>query len=124
MQEWLEENEAAVKNRLRLSKRSRKNMSRPKYYWYSMVKKMVMKYPQIKEENSIQTSIYVMAIEKSLEETGRLQNGEERVKAIRKIYFERKKTYAGVAQEMNYSERTIRNWTSSFINLCGKNAGF
>ena len=37
-----------------------------------------------------------MAIEKSLEETGRLQNGEERVKAIRKIYFERKKTYAAI----------------------------
>ena len=40
-------------------------MSRPKYYWYGIVKKMIMRYPQIKEEKSIQTSIFVNAIEKA-----------------------------------------------------------
>ena len=99
-------------------------MSRPKYYWYGIVKKMIMRYPQIKEEKSIQTSIFVNAIEKALKETKEMENGDTRIEAISKLLFENKKTVGGVSMEMHYSERKIVGWTSDFIKLCGKNAGF
>ena len=56
-------------------------MSRPKYYWYGIVKKMIMRYPQIKEEKSIQTGIFVNAIEKALKETKEMENGDTRIEA-------------------------------------------
>lgn len=99
-------------------------MSRPKYYWYGIVKKMIMNYSQIKNEKSIQTSIFVNAIERALEETKSMENGNLRIEAVNKVLFEKKKTVGGVAMDIHYSERTVVGWTSDFIKLCGKNAGF
>ena len=99
-------------------------MGKPKYYWYWNVKKMIQRYPQLKEENSIQSGIFVKAIEKTIEETKNLPNGEERLSAIDSIFFKRCKTIEGVAMEMNYSWRTIQNWATTFINAVGKSAGF
>lgn len=99
-------------------------MSRPKYYWYGIVKKMVMKYPQLKVEKSLQASIYVVAIEKALEETKETENAKEKLEIIQKVLFDKRKTTAGAALDINYSERTAQRWINSFINLCGKNVGF
>ena len=99
-------------------------MSKPRYYWNGIVKKMVMRYPKLNDEKSSQAGIFVKSIEKSIEETKNLPNGELRVQAIEDVYFNQTKTVNGVALEMNYSWRTIQNWLNSFVNLVGKNAGF
>lgn len=99
-------------------------MSKPKYYWNGMVKKMIMRYPRLNDEKTSQAGIFIKSIEKSLEETRKLPNGELRVQAIEDIYFTKIKTLQGVALDFNYSERTVQNWLNSFVNLVGKNAGF
>lgn len=99
-------------------------MGKTKYYWYGNVKKMVFRYPAIKNENSLQAGIFTVAIEKTLKETEKMQNGSERIKAIKLIYFDKTKTIDGVALELNYSRRTVQSWMMSFINSVGRNAGY
>lgn len=99
-------------------------MGRPRYYWYGTVKKLIMKYPQISKEKSTQAGIFKNAIDKSFDDTLKLPNGPERVKAIQIILIKQTKTVDGVAMDMNYSWRTVQNWITSFVNMVGRNAGF
>ena len=99
-------------------------MSRPKYYWNGMVQKMIKRYPKLKDEKTPQAGIYIKSIEKALDETSKLPNGELRVQAIETIYFDKTKTVDGIALDLNYSPIQIRRWLNSFVNLVGKNAGF
>lgn len=99
-------------------------MSRPKYYWNGIVKKMIMQYPELQNDTSTQAAIYKNAIDTALEETKQLPDGELRIKAIQKVYLDKTMTIEGVAIELNYSFRTMQRWLNSFVNLVGKKAGF
>lgn len=99
-------------------------MSRPTYYWHGMVKRMIMRYPKLKEEKSIQSGIFVKAIEKAIRETEKLNNGDCRLKAVQMVCFDKTMTVDGVAEELHYSWRTVQNWMNDYIKRVGKNAGF
>lgn len=98
-------------------------MSRPKYYWYGIVKKMIMELPDM-NDGSLQTAIMKNAYVSALEETLHMPNGELRMKAIREILIEKTKTYQGVGMEIGYEWHTVQNWIRSFVNMVGKKAGF
>lgn len=93
-------------------------------YWYGIVLKMLKSYPAIKSENTIQTSIFVNAIERALDDTEALQDGDLRIKAIELIYFEDAVNIDGAACRLNCSRRTVQRWMSSFVRLVGKYAGY
>lgn len=99
-------------------------MSKPHYYWNHIVKKMISRYPILKNETSIQAGIYIWAIESAIKETEELSNGAQRIKAIEDVYFKKTKTCEGVALELNFSSRTIQYWLNDFVNLVGLKAGF
>lgn len=99
-------------------------MSRPKYYWYGIAKKMVTKYPDLNDDKSMQAGIFQKAIKCALDETRELPNGELRIKAIEDIYFRKIKTCEGVALEINYSPSTVHRWMNTFVNTVGKKAGY
>lgn len=99
-------------------------LSRPRYYWYSNVKRMVNSYKKITNDNSYMAKRYDKAINKALEEVGALDNGEDRIKAIYMVYINQTHTPAGAASKLNYSERTIFRWLNNFIHSVGKNVGF
>lgn len=99
-------------------------MSRPKHYWHSLVKKMIMQFPNLAEEKTIQSGIFTAAISKSLDDTARMKDGELRVRAVDEILIRHTKTVSGMAIELNYSERTVQGWISNFVNIVGRNAGF
>lgn len=98
-------------------------MSRPKYYWYGNVKKMVNRYPLLKAEGEMEKK-YIEAIKKALNTTKSLDNGDARIKAIELVYFKKSHTVYGVASELHYSERTIFRWLNGFIYMVGRNVGF
>lgn len=85
---------------------------------------MVMKYPALQADKSLQAGIFCNAIEKTIQDTKLFDNGDVRIKAIEKVYFEKVLTIDGVAIELGYSERQIRRWLTQFVNAVGKNAGF
>lgn len=84
---------------------------------------MISRYP-FENDTSMQSGIFLNAIKKSLEETKKLPNGEERLKAIDVVLIKKTKTAEGAALDMHYSWRTVQNWITSFVNLVGRNAGF
>lgn len=99
-------------------------MSRPKNYWFFTAKSMVMRYGQIKNGKSRQEKIWTKAINEVLEDTGKRENGEYKVKAIIAVLLDKRLTALGASEELHYSERTIRRWTEEFVNEVGKKAGY
>ena len=98
--------------------------SRYRNYWYGIVLKMLQRYPGIKDEETIQSSIFTMAINKALDETRELPDGELRITAMEMIYFKGTHSIDGAALELHSSRRTIQRWCSSFVYLVGKHAGY
>lgn len=100
-------------------------MSRPKYYWYGIAKKMAVRYYKYKDAPASKQEItFKAAIEKALAETEKLPDGALRVKAVEDILFKNLKTYEGVANDLHYDWRTIQNWVNKFVNCVGRKAGY
>lgn len=97
-------------------------MSNPKYYWYEIVKKMVYRYPRLNDSEQAQR--YKQAIEEALEQIKAEENGDEKIRAIELVCFEKRYTLDGAAYKMHYHRNTIQRWITKFINTVGKNAGF
>lgn len=100
-------------------------MSRPKYYWFGFVKKLLWRYPeQLKIDHSTLSYSAIVAIDKALEETERLPNGAERVELIDLLYFKNAYTLEGAALKLHISTRLAQNWNSHFIYRVGWYMGF
>ena len=97
-------------------------MSRPRHYWYVIVKKMIEEYPY--RERKLQAKLYEEAIEEALEETKKLPNGELRLKVINGVLFNKSLTCGGAAQSVGYEIHTIQKWISSFIHIVGRKVGY
>lgn len=99
-------------------------MSRPKYYWHPLVKKMILvcgkkKYSDIPAEQK-----YILAIEKAIEQTKQQKNGDYKVQSIKDILLNRTETILSMTFKIGYSEKTIQNWINDFIRLVGFEAGY
>lgn len=97
-------------------------MSKPRYAWYGEVRRRITE-GHWKEPKTFQDYILNKAIYEAKIDTERLPNGTERLKAIDAILI-KDKTYTQTEMEMFFSWRTLQNWTTSFVNLVGKKAGF
>lgn len=101
-------------------------MARQRYrnYWYGIVRDMIRRYPSLKNEHTIQSNIFVGAIENAIADTKSRQDGKEIIKAITLIYFDETTTIDGAALKLNVSRRTVQSWISTFVELTAKYAGF
>lgn len=57
------------------------------------------------------------AVRAALEETGRMRDGQQRIRMIERVYFKRSHTLYGAALEVPVSERTAKRWNAGFIKL-------
>lgn len=57
------------------------------------------------------------AVEKAIDETVKLETGEERMKMVRMVLWDHTHTIAGAARELNRCERTLAQWHGEFIRL-------
>lgn len=99
-------------------------MSRPKNYWFFISKNMILRYDQIKTGKSKQEKTWTKAIEQALEDTSKMENGDYKIKAIKAVLFEKRLTPIGAAEEIFYSERSVRQWVNDFIKDVGRKAGY
>lgn len=98
-------------------------MSNSKFYWYSLVKKMIMT-PQVATERSLQASVLRNAMEEAETETLTLPDGPMRMLAVKKILIDQTMTYERFEIEYHYCRRTIQKWINSYVKLVGKKAGY
>lgn len=98
-------------------------MSRPRHYWYGIVRQYVMRYYKLENYSNIFEHLYYCAINRALEKTKELPCAEQRLFAIEQILFKNQLTIVGVASRVHYSEYTVQRWITQFINLVGKEVG-
>ena len=99
-------------------------MSRPKHYWYNIVKKMIMSMKNAEFDDSIQGAIFSRAYNEAVAKTLKLPQGRKRVQAVENILVKQTATIESEAMRLYYSEKTVKNWINAFVNLCGREAGF
>lgn len=99
-------------------------MSRPKNWWYPIALRVTKNYNKLFEKSSPAISIWLYALNKAIKDTEDSDNGKDKMKAITLVYFSKEYTIAGIAQELGYSEVTVKRWLSAFVNLVGKYAGY
>ena len=124
-------------------------MSKPRYDWWSYVKGMIRRYPELcakekalhdvslspnnsgmptgKGKHSDPTADAALrelpeinrremeAVRKAIEETRRLDTGEERLRMIRLVFWDRTHTLEGAAMTCHVSYVTARRWHGKFI---------
>lgn len=61
------------------------------------------------------------AVRRAIEETRRLDTGEERLRMIRLVFWEKKYTLEGVANKLHRCRRTVVQWHGEFIRNVAKN---
>lgn len=132
-------------------------MSKPRYDWWSYVKGMIRRYPELcaRQEELRQTRLSpnlsgmphghgrnsdpvadaalrelpkinqreMEAVSKAIGETQKLDTGEERLRMVRLVFWDKTHTLDGVAMKMNRCKRTIVQWHIDFINTVAKNFG-
>lgn len=99
-------------------------MSRPRNWWYPIALLVIKNYDKLFEMSSPAISIWEYALNRAIKDTKDSDNGNDKIKAVKLVYFRKEYTAAGMAQELGYSEVTIRRWLNSFVNLVGKYAGY
>lgn len=98
-------------------------MSKPRYYWYNIVKGLIKKSKHVKDI-SLQATILNTAMIQAEIETLKLPNGDLRMYAVRELLIDQNSTIERVCEKVNYQERTVQGWISSYVNLVGKKAGY
>ena len=99
-------------------------MSKPKDKWWGYVKNMIRSYPYIKGK-PVQGVLLKEreAVEAALEETGKLLDGEERLKVVDLVFFRKTNTLEGAALAVPCSDRTARRWHADFIRCVARKYG-
>ena len=63
------------------------------------------------------------AVSQAVIETVSMQDGEERLKFIRLVFWDKTHTLEGAAMAVNCSDRTARRWHTDFIKCVARNYG-
>lgn len=74
--------------------------------------------------NSLQDVIFRQAIDTVMERTSRMDNGAERLKAVKMVCIDRTHTTAGAASAIHYSYWTVLTFIKDFLDAVSKEAGF
>lgn len=124
-------------------------MSKPRYDWWSYVKGMIRRYPELcARQNALHQAQFpcsiitapnrtgkisdpvadsalsdlpeinrreMEAVRQAIEATKRIDTGEERIRMIRMVYWDRTYTLEGAAQKCHISYTTGCRWHREFI---------
>lgn len=103
-----------------------KALSRPKYWWYSYVKKAVIyNIRDIQQPpETMQEAITRLALKKALDDTKQLRRGEERLKLVDLVLRRQQYNIPGAAMAMYVSESTATKWMKEFMYTVAEYMGF
>lgn len=87
-----------------------------RYAWWSYIKNIIQQYYA-----GDGVPFEIMAVQKAIEATEKLPNGQARLKVIDLVLWKRTHTLEGASLQIPCCERTARYWQSDFIKLVAKN---
>ena len=73
-------------------------MSKPRYRWWGYIKSIIRNYPALEGRYCQGTSLKErMAVQRSIEQTERMENGKERLQVVDLVFFKQTHTLEGAA---------------------------
>ena len=99
-------------------------MSHPRHWWYTDIKRAIMRSPSFRFRTEPEYQRYTEAIDKALADVKTMNNANERLYAINEVLIKKTLTIDGVALRTNYSWRVVQKWINDFVNSVGKYKGF
>lgn len=99
-------------------------MSRPRYGWWGYVRWVIRKYPE--RENQTLEGVEKKeqeAVEAAVKEFLNNENGQEKLKVVQLVMFNKTHTLEGAAMVVPCSYETAKRWVQQFIRLVAKNYG-
>lgn len=97
-------------------------MSKPRYPWWGYVKAIIRRYDPSGKWDGIEKKENDSVLD-AVAETRDMPDGEERMKLVQLIFWEKTHTLEGAALEINCSERTARRWHTDFIKCVARHYG-
>ena len=99
-------------------------MSRPRYYWFGIVKAMIYRYPDGLYIDTVKGAEAFICIKKALAETETARDGDERIRLIDMVFFKKTHMVYGAADKIHISESTAKRWISEFVYLVAQKMGY
>lgn len=96
-----------------------------RYSWWPYIREVVREYPK-KNEAGKACAVAEReddAVQEALEETERMADGQNRLKLIRLLHWDRTHTLDGAALAIPCSRRTAAYWQREFFELVARNRG-
>lgn len=99
-------------------------MSRPRFFWYGMVKDLAGRSLRGQIPNNSEIGkIINRATKTAYRATESLTDGKERIYVINATIKAQKKSVSGVAMDCHTCERVIVRWTSEFVYMVAAEMG-
>lgn len=98
-------------------------MSRPRYYWFGIVKTMIYQYPN-NDLDTVKGAEAFICVKRALAETAKLRDGADRLRLIDMVFFKKSHRTYGAADIIHVSESTAKRWVSEFVYLCASMMGY
>lgn len=97
-------------------------MSRTRYGWWGYVKWIIRQYPA-REGKYIQGKALEerMAVQRAIDQTLLLENGQERMQVIELVFFRQTHTLEGAARMIPCGYETAKRWVQQFIKAVARN---
>lgn len=86
------------------------------YPWWGYIRDLIRRYPGAAGKELSGVALKGQnAVKAAIEETERMNGGEERMKLIRMVHFDRTHTLDGAAQEIPCNRATAARWQRKFF---------
>lgn len=99
-------------------------MSRPRYYWYGIVKSLICRYPDGLDISTVKGAEAFICIKKALGETQGIRDGAERLRLIDMVYIRKTHMIYGAADVLHISESVAKRWIGDFVYLVAAKMGY
>ena len=94
------------------------DMSKPRYRWWGYIKSIIRNYPALEGRYCQGTSLKErMAVQRSIEQTERMENGKERLQVVDLVFFKQTHTLEGAAMMVPCQGEAARHWPGEVRDL-------
>lgn len=99
-------------------------MSNTRFYWYAHVKRTIENYPDGIDRETKQGASDYIAVTNVINATKTMQDGEDRIKLIKMLYWSNSHTIDGAAEVLHISARTAHRWRHAFVYGVAREMGY
>lgn len=102
-------------------------MSKPRARWWGYVRRILNDYPELlanEEQLNGNDRRELDAVVRAMGRAECFSCGEQQIRIVKRVFFNKTHTLVGAAVEENISYATARRRQNSFIRLVGKEMGY